>query len=58
LGSNSCSGSDELRADWVSKLRDGKLEMLLLIPNDGIEVNKLGVDVEVSEEEEEAGTSL
>ena len=49
LGSNSCSVSDELRADGVSKLRDGKLEKLLLMPNDGIEVNMLGVDsMEVS----------
>jgi hypothetical protein len=41
--------SDELRADGVSKLRDGKLEKLLPMPNDGIDVNMLGVDsMEVS----------
>jgi len=33
--------------DGVSKLRDGKLEKLLPIPNDGVEVNVIGVDVEV-----------
>jgi hypothetical protein len=41
--------SEEPRDDGVSKLRDGKLEKLLLMPNDGIDVKRLGVDsIEVS----------